>query len=79
MKRPINPLLAAIVILIVVGVALFIMYTKSNLGPPRVGDEIRQSRGAQYEAQQSVESQEGQPAPEAEPAAPEAQPTEDAE
>ena len=79
MKRPINPLLAAIVILIVVGVALFVMYTKSNLGPPLVGDEMRQSRGAQYEAQQSRLEAESQQAPEAEPAAPEAQPTEDAE
>ena len=79
MKKPINPLLAAIVILIAVAVALFVMYKKSNLGPPRLGEEVRQSRGAQYEAQQSMERQESQPAPEAQPAAPEAQPTEDAE
>ena len=79
MKKPINPLLAAIVILIAVAVALFVMYKKSNLGPPLVAEQMRQSHGAQYEEQQRQLDSASQPAPEAEPAAPEAQPTEDAE
>jgi len=67
MKKPVNPLLAAIVILVAVAVALFVMYQKSQLPPPMLGGQIRQRHEAQYEFQQSRLETESQQASEAEP------------
>jgi len=79
MKKQVNPVLAAVVILAAVAVALFVMFQKSQLPPPMVGEEMRQRRGFQYEVRQSLESEDIGPASEDRPAAPEAPPAEDAE
>ena len=79
MRKPVNPLLAAIIILAAVAVALFVMYQKSQLPPPIVGEQIRQTRQPQYEDQESRLGAETQETSEAEPAAPEMPPAEDAE
>jgi len=79
MKKSVNPLLAAIVILVALAVALFIMFQRSNLPPPMVGDEMRQRRQPQYEDQQRRMETETGTGSERESTAPEAQSPEDAQ
>ena len=72
MKKQVNPLLAAVVILVAVAVALFVMYQKSQLPAPMIGEQMRQGRRSQYEVQQSrlraeiEETSEAEPGEEAE-------------
>lgn len=79
MTKPVNPLLAAIVILVVLVAALFVMYQRSNLPPPVVGEEIRQRHQPKYEDQERRMEMESRMGSEGESTAPEAQSPEDAE